>query len=158
MEIFLIRFICSLLNGEEVILKKEVDLADLPMIQKIIKCRNGIVIDNLKNSEEKINFLGKENIVSWIGVPIFEEGQVSGVLSIQSIEENKYSQKDMDIISGFAAQVSIAIRNARLYTEVKELAMYDGLTGVLNRRVFFETAEKEYKRAARYHFPLSIDW
>jgi len=138
------------------ILNKDFPLVDVPMVQRIVRSQRGITIGNLKESKEDIPFIGKENITSWMGVPIFLQGKVIGVLSIQSIEENMYSEGEAGLFSSFADQVGMAIRNARIYSEVKELATYDGLTGLYNRRSFFEIAEKEYKRAKRYSHPFSV--
>lgn len=44
----------------------------------------------------------------------------------------------------------------RLTDELKTLAETDPLTGVLNRRKFFELAQREVQRAQRYVLPLSL--
>lgn len=43
-------------------------------------------------------------------------------------------------------------------TELVELARHDPLTGMANRRYFFERANQEFARARRYLTPLSIAW
>lgn len=40
--------------------------------------------------------------------------------------------------------------------ELQKLAITDHLTGLLNRRHFFEIAEKEFAKSVRYHRPLSV--
>ncbi|GAK54304.1 diguanylate cyclase with PAS/PAC sensor [Candidatus Moduliflexus flocculans] len=40
--------------------------------------------------------------------------------------------------------------------KLQEMAMLDGLTGILNRRYFLELSEQEFKRCRRYHRPLSL--
>jgi diguanylate cyclase (GGDEF)-like protein len=42
-----------------------------------------------------------------------------------------------------------------LFEKVNELATTDGLTGLNNRRSFFELAENEFDRFKRYKYPLS---
>jgi len=46
--------------------------------------------------------------------------------------------------------------NARLVSELKALSSRDGLTGLLNRRTFEETLEREHERVRRYGHPLSL--
>jgi diguanylate cyclase (GGDEF)-like protein len=46
--------------------------------------------------------------------------------------------------------------NARLMRELAAQSRRDGLTGLLNRRVFDENLEQELTRARRYDFPLSL--
>ncbi len=54
----------------------------------------------------------------WLGVPLLAADQVVGVMTIQSYErENCYDEQDLALFSTIAAQVAIAIRNARLYQE-----------------------------------------
>jgi diguanylate cyclase (GGDEF)-like protein len=40
--------------------------------------------------------------------------------------------------------------------KLREQATVDGLTGIMNRRRFFEVAESEFKRAARHHEPIAV--
>ncbi len=40
--------------------------------------------------------------------------------------------------------------------ELQKLAITDSLTGLFNRRHFFEIAEKEFAKSVRYHRPLSV--
>lgn len=52
--------------------------------------------------------------------------------------------------------ISIEKENLRLLEEVKKLAVLDPLTGVNNRRAFFEVAEREFTRSVRYQRPLAV--
>ena len=45
--------------------------------------------------------------------------------------------------------------NLQLLADTQQLAITDGLTGLLNRRQFFELAEREFARCQRYRRPLS---
>ena len=56
----------------------------------------------------------------------------------------------------FAQQAAIAIHNAQLFQQVKELAATDPLTGARNLRALQVRAQEEFTRARRYHHPLSI--
>jgi diguanylate cyclase (GGDEF)-like protein/PAS domain S-box-containing protein len=44
----------------------------------------------------------------------------------------------------------------RVQDELEKLAITDSLTGLLNRRYFFELGEKEFAKSTRYHRPLSV--
>ncbi|MBE0556777.1 MAG: GGDEF domain-containing protein [Proteobacteria bacterium] len=55
----------------------------------------------------------------------------------------------------FATQAAIAIRNARLYNRVEQLAITDELTGLFNRRGFLQLGEREFERAVRFNRPLA---
>ena len=53
-------------------------------------------------------------------------------------------------------QAGIAIENARLHRRVKEQAVTDELTGIANRRRFFDVLGREFERAQRFDQPLSL--
>ena len=52
--------------------------------------------------------------------------------------------------------IRVEKENLRLLEEVKKLAVLDPLTGVQNRRAFFEEAEREFSRSVRYQRPLAL--
>jgi diguanylate cyclase (GGDEF)-like protein len=55
-----------------------------------------------------------------------------------------------------AAHAAIAIDNAHLFAQVQQLAITDSLTGVNNRRYFFDAAQLEFLLTTRYKHHLSI--
>ncbi len=57
---------------------------------------------------------------SYLGVPIPDGDKIIGVLSVQSTEqENRFNENDQRLLSTIAASVGVALRNARLFEEVK---------------------------------------
>ncbi len=52
--------------------------------------------------------------------------------------------------------IRVEKENLRLLEKVKKLAILDPLTGVHNRRAFFEEAEREFSRSLRYTRPLTV--
>lgn len=77
-----------------------------------------------------------------------------GVISAQSYKPNMYTNADKETLELLAANVAIAIENARLFDEVQKLAITDPLTNINNRRKFEEAASKEFERSLRYNRPL----
>jgi diguanylate cyclase (GGDEF)-like protein len=55
----------------------------------------------------------------------------------------------------FASHAGAAIRNARLHSQLHELAIRDPMTGIFNRRYFFELAESVFDQARRYNRSIS---
>lgn len=53
-----------------------------------------------------------------------------------------------------ARQVTVMFENARLMTQLHDLARTDDLTGLFTRRAFLELAGREWERSRRYERPL----
>ncbi|NOT27312.1 MAG: diguanylate cyclase [Acidobacteria bacterium] len=54
------------------------------------------------------------------------------------------------------ARIRTGVRIVRLHEQLRAAAMHDSLTGLLNRRAFFEIFEKEVSRAKRQQLSLGI--
>jgi PAS domain S-box-containing protein len=62
---------------------------------------------------------------SYLGVPILVGDKAIGVISVQSIEEEgRFGEADSRLLSTLAANVGVAIQNARLFTEVERQREY----------------------------------
>ncbi len=63
--------------------------------------------------------------LSYLGVPILLGNEAIGVISVQSIdEEGRFGEADSRLLATIAANVGVAIQNARLYTEVERQRQY----------------------------------
>ena len=62
----------------------------------------------------------------------------------------------LDLLRLLVDQLAVAIQNARDYRDRLEQAIRDPLTGLYNRRFFFEALEKEVRRCERYGASASL--
>jgi two-component system nitrate/nitrite sensor histidine kinase NarX len=63
---------------------------------------------------------------SWLGVPMIAGDEVLGVIAVQSYTtENVYDQGHLSLLPTIAAQAAIAIENARLYEQARQLAVIE---------------------------------
>jgi diguanylate cyclase (GGDEF)-like protein len=94
---------------------------------------------------------------SFICVPLrVKKGEVIGVLNAHKPEPPAFTPNDLDLFQAVANEVAMALENAQLYQRTKDLSARDDLTGLFNRRHFFETLEKEAQRARRYRRVFSL--
>jgi PAS domain S-box-containing protein len=62
---------------------------------------------------------------SYLGVPIFLGNRSIGAISVQSIEEEgRFTEADVRLLATIAANVGVAIQNARLFTEIERQRQY----------------------------------
>jgi PAS domain S-box-containing protein len=65
---------------------------------------------------------GGEPARSYMGVPLLLRDRVIGVLSIQSYRPNAYTSDQVHLLETIATQATIALENARLYSETLQVA------------------------------------
>lgn len=93
---------------------------------------------------------------SIIAVPMVLHGDIYGMISAQSYQEAAYDHDDLYLLEVLASHAAVAIENARLFDSIQRLADTDPLSGLLNRRRFFELAEVEFFRAETSNIPVSV--
>ncbi len=90
-------------------------------------------------------------------MPMMVGEHLIGVIGVaHDGSRRSFDQGDVNLLSLFAQQATIAIQNARLFTEVQHLAITDSLTDLYNRYHFFSMATQTAAQAVRYARPLSI--
>jgi serine phosphatase RsbU (regulator of sigma subunit) len=89
---------------------------------QIIQTRKPILVNS--NVAELAARLGQPTLPgtitpkSWLGVPMIVGDQVTGVLSLQSVEhENAFRESEVSILQTLAASMSVALENARLWDQ-----------------------------------------
>jgi len=98
-----------------------------------------------------------------LSVPLMVGGNVFGILNAESQQVGAFLDQDQKILSILANHAALAIENSQLHSKTEELTVIDELTGAFNYRYFKQKLDEEFKRAKRYHQPLSlmmidIDW
>jgi diguanylate cyclase (GGDEF)-like protein len=120
---------------------------------------HSLLVPDLQTEPTLLSFLknnGKRNSArSALIAPLVLDQEVLGALSLTASLPSVFLQTDLDLLTSFAATATAAIHNAILYSETQNLATTDPLTGQLNRRTFFELAQREIERSQRFGRPLS---
>ena len=94
---------------------------------------------------------------SALTVALRAEGEPIGSLAaITRSASAGFPETTDDVLYGLARRVGPAIANARRFKEARELAELDSLTGLHNRRLFYEFLSREIARAQRYERYVSL--
>jgi two-component system, cell cycle response regulator len=84
---------------------------------------------------------------SGIAAPILSPLHAGGVLEIASPNELAFSPHDQLVLQTLADLVGVALQNSKMYQELKSLATFDALTGLLNRRSILAQLDAELLRS-----------
>ncbi|MFH0750382.1 MAG: GAF domain-containing protein [Chloroflexota bacterium] len=88
---------------------------------------------------------------SLICVPLHGRDGVRGVVTVERLgTEGRFDEDDFELVQLFAAQASIAIRNAEAYRAIEIEAQTDDLTGLLNQGTFAEWLAQSVETQERF--------
>ncbi|MDD5543048.1 MAG: sensor domain-containing diguanylate cyclase [Acidobacteriia bacterium] len=100
--------------------------------------------------------ISEHPIASELALPLRRQGEVFGVLDVQSDRPQAFSENDERVLMAVADYASIALANARWVDEIHDRANRDGLTGLYNHRFLMEQLEIELHRAGRLGYVCSF--
>ena len=129
---------------------------DFATYQQVIKSRKPLVIQNTEADSRWAALPATRWIHSHIEAPVIIDGKVVAIINLDSNEPDFYTSKHAEKLQVFTNQVATAIQNAMLYEEVQSLATVDELTGLYNRRGFFEVCRREVGRLQRFRRSFSV--
>lgn len=113
-----------------------------------------VVVPDVREDARYVGF--SEMIASEIAVPLITKGKVIGVFKVESTRLHAFGPRDLKILSALAGYAIIAIENARLFEQTKQLAITDGLTELYNHRHFYEALDRMLERCNHDGQPLAL--
>ena len=126
---------------------------DCGLVHQVLETGAPVVLKDYRDWENRLDFKEFETTRAIVGLPIFADGKVYGVLEVQFHQPDRlFNAEEVELLDRFARLASIALDNALLYkrslTEIQErqlveeqlkhMALHDGLTKLYNRSYFEE--------------------
>ncbi len=111
---------------------------------------------HLYSSDIKISSAEAISLAKQVVLPLSLAGYPLGMISILPKNNDEYNDEKMELLSTVSNILAMSLKNAQEYHKLKEMAVKDGLTGILNRKGFQGFIQKEFHSATRYHKPLSL--
>ncbi len=100
--------------------------------------------------------LAPTGTTAMIGVPIYEQGIVTGSLVVSStIERRRWTDRELEVLLAFGGHVAAAVTVAKARQAVQQ-SLSDPLTGLANRRFLLDRLEFELARADRLGQPITL--
>jgi diguanylate cyclase (GGDEF)-like protein/PAS domain S-box-containing protein len=93
----------------------------------------------------------------WLGVPLRVENKIIGSMVLQSYTNpDLYSQKDIKLMEFVSQQIATAIERKQAEEKLKFLSLYDPLTKLPNRVLFYDRMSQEIAYAKREHKKFAL--
>jgi GGDEF domain-containing protein len=96
-----------------------------------------------------------EHVVVW--VPFRMKDETLGAMRLgDRSPDRRFAEGELSFARALGEHAAIALNNARLYAQIEDLAMRDGLTGLANHRRFYDRLAEELERGRRYGTPVAL--
>jgi PAS domain S-box-containing protein len=93
------------------------------LTSQILQSRDPLLLNRREQLEQQ-DAVGTPSL-SYLGVPILVGSRAIGVISVQNIdEEGRFGEDDSRLLATIAANVGVAIQNARLFSEIDRQKQY----------------------------------
>lgn len=88
---------------------------DHPTLSKVITQQKSVIAHNV-NTHQAID---GTSAATQISVPIFDDGQITGVITLESKRASNLTEDDFDFVERLGDRAAVAIKNARLYQDIQ---------------------------------------
>jgi diguanylate cyclase (GGDEF)-like protein len=93
---------------------------------------------------------------SHLTLPLAAEGEIMGCISLDSNQPNAFDTQDLQFFSVIGYQMAATLRHFQKLSSIKDMAIYDPLTNLHNRRHFEERLGAETQKSFLSSGPLSL--
>ncbi len=124
--------------------------------ESVVKLGEGIIglaAENRMVVSQAVQHLRGSDDIEFAAPILFKE-RLIGVMGLSKIKIS--DGNEMRFISMIADLAGVSLQNCEFLGTAKEEAITDALTGLYNRRYFFEKAREAAHKAIKYHSPISI--
>ena len=90
-------------------------------------------------------------------VPLISENELIGVVMLSGKKEKGHlGTGDLSFLQSLSAICAIAVKNATMYERAVEAARKDELTGLINRKYFYELLDREFEKSRNTSIALGV--
>jgi len=97
--------------------------AEKSLVARAARSRQGVIVNNVYDDPDFLPHPLLPETRSEMAIPLIAGERVLGVLDVQANTVDRFSEEDVSIQTTLAAQVAIALQNARQYNQVSRLSL-----------------------------------
>jgi diguanylate cyclase (GGDEF)-like protein len=98
----------------------------------------------------------KATLKSHLTLPLTIGGEIIGCISLNSDQPNAFDAQDLQFLSVIGYQMASSLKHFQRFSSIKNIAIYDTLTNLYNRRYFEERLEVEAQKSFFSDTSLSL--
>ena len=92
----------------------------------------------------------QDGVAISVSVPLWSKSVMHGGLTLIGRTPRRFSPEELELLKAIGNEIAVGIENAGLLEKTRELSATDELTGLYNRRQFYDVLENEMNRMQRY--------
>jgi diguanylate cyclase (GGDEF)-like protein len=134
------------------------DIASYPETRRVLEVEATVVVDAEDPAADpaEVALMSVDGYRTLVMLPLVAKGQSIGLVELLSKQKVVLEESRLELARTMANEAAIALENARLYEDARDLADRDPLTGFYNHRYLHERLGEEVVRAQRSKQPLSV--
>ena len=134
------------------------DVSDYPETLRVLERQESVIIDadDPDADPAEVALLRQDGNRVLAMLPLVAKGQSIGLVELFSRTTIMFDAERLSLARTMANEAAMALENARLYEDARNLADHDPLTGFYNHRFLHERLGEEVVRSQRARRPLSV--
>jgi GAF domain-containing protein len=94
---------------------------DIPAIQYPVQNKRAFFTGEVVNRLETGAFSGGRSVHSLISVPVVLNGEVKGIIYLDSLKKNAFCEEDVRFVELIAEEISLTIERSFIFSQVREM-------------------------------------
>ena len=134
-----------------------VPVGQSPLMDEVMQTGETIILETFSGSRYDTGVRRhKYHAPPCMCIPLKMGDDFLGIMNINNFAPDRFYEVDYQMAIITSEYLTMALKNCRLYTQMKEMSERDGLTGLYNHAYFQNILEREVRRADRYGGGLSL--